>query len=121
MAKKTDKALKELAKEVKKLRKDNEKLGKNLEESHREILSLLDERLAVREEIPTDHTGDGRPGELISEDSENRTEETEEDQAPEVTEAAERRAKELGVDPATVKGTGSGGRVLVKDVEAAAG
>ena len=114
MAKKTDKALKELAKEVKKLRKDNEKLGKNLEESHREILSLLDERLAVREEIPSDHTGDGRPGELISEDN------SEEEQAPEVTEAAERRAKELGVDPTTVKGTGSGGRVLVKDVEAAA-
>jgi pyruvate/2-oxoglutarate dehydrogenase complex dihydrolipoamide acyltransferase (E2) component len=37
------------------------------------------------------------------------------------TEAAERRARELGVDLAGVEGTGSGGRVLVKDVEDAAG
>jgi hypothetical protein len=36
------------------------------------------------------------------------------------TEAAERRARELGVRLSDVKGTGAGGRVLVKDVEAAA-
>ena len=39
---------------------------------------------------------------------------------PEITEAAQRRANELGVDPSRIKGTGSGGRVLVKDVEATA-
>lgn len=36
------------------------------------------------------------------------------------TEAAERKAGEMGVDLATVEGSGSGGRVTVGDVEAAA-
>lgn len=38
----------------------------------------------------------------------------------EATDAARRRAGELGVELENVKGTGSGGRVLVKDVESAA-
>lgn len=37
------------------------------------------------------------------------------------TDAAERKARELGVRLSEVKGTGSGGRILVKDVEKAAG
>ncbi len=37
-----------------------------------------------------------------------------------VTPAAERRAKELGVDLSQVEGTGSGGRITVKDVQRAA-
>src|SRR5918999_475860 len=36
------------------------------------------------------------------------------------TEAAERKAEELGVDLSEVKGTGSGGRITVRDVERAA-
>lgn len=36
------------------------------------------------------------------------------------TPAAERRAEELGVDLSRVKGTGSGGRITVKDVQSAA-
>jgi pyruvate/2-oxoglutarate dehydrogenase complex dihydrolipoamide acyltransferase (E2) component len=36
------------------------------------------------------------------------------------TEAAERRAGELGVRLSEVKGTGAGGRILIKDVEEAA-
>lgn len=36
------------------------------------------------------------------------------------TEAAERKAREAGVDLSTVDGTGSGGRILVKDVQMAA-
>jgi large subunit ribosomal protein L20 len=36
------------------------------------------------------------------------------------TEAAERKAEELGVDLAAVEGTGSGGRIVVEDVERAA-
>jgi hypothetical protein len=35
----------------------------------------------------------------------------------EATEAAERKARELGVDLASVEGTGSGGRITVEDVE----
>lgn len=37
-----------------------------------------------------------------------------------VTDAAARRAEELGVDLADVSGSGEGGRVTVSDVEAAA-
>jgi pyruvate/2-oxoglutarate dehydrogenase complex dihydrolipoamide acyltransferase (E2) component len=36
------------------------------------------------------------------------------------TEAAERKAEELGVDIATVEGSGQGGRVIVGDVDDAA-
>jgi pyruvate/2-oxoglutarate dehydrogenase complex dihydrolipoamide acyltransferase (E2) component len=36
------------------------------------------------------------------------------------TPAAERRAEELGVDLSRVEGTGSGGRIIVKDVQWAA-
>ncbi len=36
------------------------------------------------------------------------------------TEAAKRKARELGVRLSEVKGTGSGGRILVRDVERAA-
>jgi pyruvate/2-oxoglutarate dehydrogenase complex dihydrolipoamide acyltransferase (E2) component len=38
----------------------------------------------------------------------------------EATPAAVRRAEELGVDLSQVRGTGSGGRIIVKDVENAA-
>jgi pyruvate dehydrogenase E2 component (dihydrolipoamide acetyltransferase) len=37
-----------------------------------------------------------------------------------VTPTAERRAEELGVDLSRVEGTGSGGRITVKDVQRAA-
>ena len=136
MAKKADKAVKELAKEVKKLRKENEKLAESLEKlrgdqagSHQEILALLEDRLPARDgdsdgEDRTDHdenggfvtaeTADGDVPEASANARQDRQEE------PEITAAAKRRAKELGVDPTEVKGTGSGGRVLVKDVEAAA-
>jgi len=39
---------------------------------------------------------------------------------PEVTEAASNKARELGVDLSGVKGTGSGGRIIVRDVAKAA-
>jgi pyruvate/2-oxoglutarate dehydrogenase complex dihydrolipoamide acyltransferase (E2) component len=38
----------------------------------------------------------------------------------EATPAAERRAEQLGVDLSQVRGTGSGGRITVKDVQSAA-
>ena len=135
-----DKAVKDLAKEVKKLRKENEKLAKAVEksrkdqaESNRKVLALLEERLATpvasaddAEDHPHDENGgfvtaetasEGGDGDVPEASAEARQDRQEE---PEVTEAAKRRAKELGVDPTTVKGTGSGGRGLVKDVEAAA-
>jgi pyruvate/2-oxoglutarate dehydrogenase complex dihydrolipoamide acyltransferase (E2) component len=39
---------------------------------------------------------------------------------PEATEAAERKAREMGVDLAGVNGTGPGGRILLRDVKKAA-
>jgi pyruvate/2-oxoglutarate dehydrogenase complex dihydrolipoamide acyltransferase (E2) component len=115
MAKKADKALKSLKKDVSKLQKQNDKLAKALEETRedqaealREIRDLLQERLTTQEAGPVDSS------------QEDPSPDGETEEQPEVTEAAERRAKELGVDPSGVKGTGSSGRVLVKDVEAAA-
>ena len=48
--------------------------------------------------------------------------ETDEEDAgePEATEAARRKAENLGVDLSQVEGTGSGGRILVRDVQEAA-
>ena len=140
MAKKSDKALQDLAKELKKLRKENEKLAKALgtmredqAEYHRKVLALIEERLTLPgsgADDTEDHTHDENGGFVTAETAEEAEDgdvpeasaEAQQDhgQEPEVTDAAKRRAKELGVDPSSVEGTGSGGRVLVKDVEAAA-
>lgn len=140
MAKKTDKALKDLANELKKLRKENEKLAKTVgtmredqAEYSRKVLALIEERLAAPDadaDDADDHTHDENGGFVTAEtaggddgdDVPEASSEAQQDQGeePEVTDAANRRAKELGVDPTSVEGTGSGGRVLVKDVEAAA-
>jgi pyruvate/2-oxoglutarate dehydrogenase complex dihydrolipoamide acyltransferase (E2) component len=140
VAKKSDKALQDLAKELKKLRKENEKLAKAVgtmredqAEYHQKVLDLIQERLAAPDPGADDtegHSHDENGGFVTAETAEaadgdvpEAPAEAQQDQGeePEVTEAAKRRAKELGVDPTTVEGTGSGGRVLVKDVEAAAG
>ena len=140
MAKKSDKALQDLAKELKKLRKENEKLAKTLEqtredqaEAHRELRNLLEERLTAgdagthEEDHPHDENGGFVTAETAAESGDADAPEASADaqqdhqEEPEVTDAAKRRAEELGVDPTSVEGTGSGGRVLVKDVEAAAG
>ena len=140
MAKKSDEALKDLAKELKKLRKENEKLAKAVgtmredqAEYHRKVLDLIEERLSAPDPGAADaedHSHDENGGFVTAETAEaadgdvpEASPEAQQDHAeePEVTDAAKRRARELGVDPTSVEGTGSGGRVLVKDVEAAAG
>ena len=134
VAKKTDKAVTRLVKDLKKLRKQNGQLAKTLEKmredqaaAHREILSLLEERPTMDdtvEPVEGDHTpveeATLEPDTTASEVRAQDTVEPREDDTPDATEAAERRAKELGVDVSNAKGTGSGGRILVKDVEAAA-
>jgi pyruvate dehydrogenase E2 component (dihydrolipoamide acetyltransferase) len=138
VAKKSDKALQDLAKELKKLRKENEKLAKAVgtmredqAEYHRKVLDLIEERLSASvsgADEAEDHSHDENGGFVTAETAEagdvpEASAEAQQAQGeePEVTDAAKRRAKELGVDPTSVEGTGSGGRVLVKDVEAAAG
>ncbi len=114
MAKKTtEKALKKLKKAVDKLEEQNERLTETLERaceeqaaSLREIRALLEERLGARETTRDEPEQDRQPDDESTE-------------RPDVPEVARRRAEELGVDLSDVKGTGSGGRVFVKDVEAA--
>ena len=115
MAKKTDKALKNLKKDVAQLRKQNDKLAEMLEKAREDQASAHMELRKLLEEHLTTH--DAGPDESAAEDNSPDGEAEEE---PEVTEAAERKARDLGVDISSVKGTGSGGRILVKDVEAAA-
>jgi len=140
VAKKSDKALQDLAKELKKLRRENEKLAKTVgtmredqAEYHRKVLALIEERLSAPDpgaDETEDRSHDENGGFVTAGTGEVGDGDVPEGSAdaqqahgegPEVTDAAKRRAKELGVDPTTVEGTGSGGRVLVKDVEAAAG
>lgn len=143
MAKKADKAVKDLAREIKKLRKENEKLTEALEKSQKDqakankkVLALLEERLPTggivtneaEEHTAQDENGGPETAEPQAEAGEGQEtpdapsdDSQDVEEGPEVTDAAKRRADELGVDPTGVKGTGSGGRVLVKDVEAAAG
>jgi pyruvate/2-oxoglutarate dehydrogenase complex dihydrolipoamide acyltransferase (E2) component len=102
-------------------------------EYHRKVLDLIEERLSAPDPgagETEDHSHDENGGFVTAETAEagdgdvpEASAEAQQDHAeePEVTDAAKRRAKELGVDPTSVEGTGSGGRVLVKDVEAAAG
>jgi pyruvate/2-oxoglutarate dehydrogenase complex dihydrolipoamide acyltransferase (E2) component len=111
MAKKKDKALKSLEKDVAKLRKRNDKLAEAIEKTredqaaaYEELRSLLEERLPVQGPGPVEQEDDSRDG----------------DEKPEATEAAARRAGELGIDLSSAKGTGARGRILIKDVEAAA-
>ena len=115
MAKKADKALKSLQKDVSKLQKQHDKLVKALEQTREDQAEALQEIRDLLEERPT--TQEAGPVDAPQED---HSPDGETEEAPEVTEAARRRANELGVDPLGIKGTGSGGRVLVKDVEAAA-
>jgi pyruvate/2-oxoglutarate dehydrogenase complex dihydrolipoamide acyltransferase (E2) component len=111
MSKKKDKALKSLEKGVAKLRKQNDRLAEEIHKTredqaaaYEELRSLLEERLPVQ-----------GLGSVKQEDSP-----LDGDEKPETTEAAVHRAEELGVDLSDVQGTGSRGRILVTDVEAAA-
>ena len=115
MAKKSDKVLKSLQKDVAKLQKRNDKLAQAIEDAReeqaealREVRALIEELLTTRDEAPVEPA------------QENRSPDGEVKDEPEITEAAQRRARELDVDLTSVRGTGSGGRILVKDVEAAA-
>ena len=68
-------------------------------------------------EDATGTTGD-TPERGADGDAEDR--ETEDGGEPNATDAARRKARELGVDLSQVEGTGAGGHILVKDVKRAA-
>ncbi len=59
----------------------------------------------------------GRIGESPDQEADEDAEDTGE---PDATDAARHKAEELGIDLSQVEGTGSGGRILVRDVKEAA-
>lgn len=88
-----------------------------VDERGRIVGRARDESGNVVEEVLDEEGGVLEPGEpKEAEDSRERKA----DSKVEATEAARRRANETGVKLSRVKGTGSGGRILVKDVERAA-
>lgn len=105
MAKKTKKEIKKLKKTVGKLQDQNEELSKKLAEALEEQTEEIRNIKAALE---------------TNQDGASPAEEEPETEKPEATEAAERKAEELGVDLYEIEGTGSGGRILVSDVEEAA-
>jgi pyruvate/2-oxoglutarate dehydrogenase complex dihydrolipoamide acyltransferase (E2) component len=71
-------------------------------------------------EGPAGGIGETPDSQEADEDAEDRDTEDEDAGEPDATDAARHKAEELGVDLSQVEGTGSGGRILVKDVKAAA-
>lgn len=100
MGKKMRKAIEKLTEAVEELREQNEDLSRKLTEAlenQAEEIQTLARTLESRADTQ----------DVVSEAEEE----------PEATEAAERKAEELGVDLSEIKGTGAEGRILVKDVE----
>jgi pyruvate/2-oxoglutarate dehydrogenase complex dihydrolipoamide acyltransferase (E2) component len=128
MGKKTRKAIEELSESVAKTQKRNAKLledwaGRVVEaleaqtESNREMTRTLQSYLDASGE-ERQHGEGARSASAQNEDHAGTEQESETER--EVTEAAERKAEELGVDLDKVEGTGRSGRVVVDDVEDAA-
>jgi pyruvate/2-oxoglutarate dehydrogenase complex dihydrolipoamide acyltransferase (E2) component len=125
MGKKTQKAIEELSESVAKTQKRNAKLLEDwavrvveaLEaqtESNREMTRALQSYLDASGE-DRQHKEGARSTSVQNEDYSGTEQESETER--EVTEAAERKAEELGVGLDEVEGTGSSGRVVVSDVE----
>lgn len=64
--------------------------------------------------------GPGSGGSATLQPTDDGSAEPRDDSRPQATEAAERKARELGLDVASLEGTGSGGRVILRDVRRAA-
>ena len=79
-------------------------MGRARDESGNVVEEVLDEEGEVlAQDVPEEAKGRG----------------TEEDIEVDATEGARRKADELDVELSDIKGTGSGGRVLIRDVEKA--
>ena len=89
-------------------------LDETTDEADRTVRRLVDESGSIVEQTLSE-SGEVSEEEVVGEAS--PTGEAGEVQA---TPAAERKAEELGVDLSQVEGTGSGGRITVKDVTGAA-
>lgn len=108
MAKKAKKEIKKLKKAVGELQDRNEALAEELADAlEAQTEEIRDIKAAL----------DSRPDASENPDG-GATSPTEEE--PEATEAAEKKAREHGVDLSGIEGSGSEGRILVSDVESAA-
>ena len=83
----------------------------------RQALETGNQTAAAPEDITPDTEVVDKTGDVSGPPADEGAEERPE---PEATEAARNRAKELGVDLSGLKGTGSGGRIIVRDVVKAA-
>src|SRR5215216_6667041 len=79
----------------------------------RQELEPANQRAGASEDTTMDTEVVDETGDVSGHDAEERGE-------PEVTEAAKNKARELGVDLSGLEGTGSGGRIIVRDVVKAA-
>ena len=87
------------------------------------VRAIFSEVLASLQHSPQFFRQPSEPGMAVEkEDALNppAREEAEHTVEPEATEAAARRARELGVDLSNLRGTGAGGRIVVRDVARAA-
>ena len=71
-------------------------------------------------EKPQDENPEGQEDQEIQEDVEAQEPDEESAEETEATDAARSKAEDLGVDLARVEGTGTGGRIIARDVQQAA-
>ena len=71
-------------------------------------------------EKPQDENPEGQEDQEIQEDGEAQEPDEESAEETEATDAARSKAEDLGVDLARVEGTGTGGRIIARDVQQAA-
>jgi pyruvate/2-oxoglutarate dehydrogenase complex dihydrolipoamide acyltransferase (E2) component len=83
----------------------------------RQALDVVDQTTETPEETAWDTEVADETEDTSGTPDEGATEEPDE---PEATEAARKKARELGVDLSSLHGTGSGGRIVVRDVTKAA-
>jgi pyruvate/2-oxoglutarate dehydrogenase complex dihydrolipoamide acyltransferase (E2) component len=90
-----------------------------LDESGRTVRRVVEESGSVVEQT-LNQSGEVTEETLVGDASTTEGAAGEEEGEARATPAAERRARELGVDLSSVEGTGSGGRITVRDVQNAA-
>ena len=90
-----------------------------LDESGRTVRRVVEESGSVVEQT-LNQSGEVTEETLVGDASTTEGAAREEEGEARATPAAERRARELGVDLSSVEGTGSGGRITVRDVQNAA-
>jgi pyruvate/2-oxoglutarate dehydrogenase complex dihydrolipoamide acyltransferase (E2) component len=90
-------------------------LSETTDEAGRTVRRMADESGTVVEQTLTE-SGEVSEEEAVAGEGSTNGEVGEQNTEVRATPAAERRADELGVDLSQIEGTGSGGRIIVRDV-----